>query len=135
MARARKPQTEKAGEFTCPECGRTFTRAAALGAHRRQAHGVAGASRRSSPRTTRPSASASRTGARTQRRRTRTTPMTRTAPSSGSRSGRSRSRTDRAVDRDALLQTLFPDGIPAKESVIRSLNSWLDEAERLARMR
>jgi uncharacterized Zn finger protein (UPF0148 family) len=134
MARARKPQTEKAGEVTCPECGRTFTRAAALGAHRRQAHGVAGASRRSSSRTTRASASASRTGAGTQGRRTRTTPTTRTA-TGGSRSGRSRSRTDGAVDRDALLQTLFPDGIPAKESVIRSLNSWLDEAERLARMR
>jgi Zinc finger, C2H2 type len=134
MARARKPQTEMAGEFMCPECGRTFTRAAALGAHRRQAHGVAGASRRSSSRTTRASASASRTGAGTQGRRTRTTPTTRTA-TGGSRSGRSRSRTDRAVDRDALLQTLFPGGIPAKESVIRSVNSWLDEAERLARMR
>jgi hypothetical protein len=32
--------------FTCPECGREFTRSAALGAHRKQAHGVAGASRR-----------------------------------------------------------------------------------------
>jgi Zinc finger, C2H2 type len=133
MARAKKPQTEKAGEFTCPECGRTFTRAAALGAHRRQAHGVAGTSRQSSSRTTRPSARASRTGAKTQQRRTRTTPTTRTAPSSGSRSGRSRSRT--AVDRDALLQALFPGGIPAKEAVIRAVNSWLDEAERLARMR
>jgi uncharacterized Zn finger protein (UPF0148 family) len=135
MARAKKPQTEKAGEFTCPECGRTFTRAAALGAHRRQAHGVAGASRQSSSRTTIPSTSASRTGAKTQRRRKRTTPTARTAPSSGSRSGRSRSRTEGAVNRDALLQTLFPGGIPAKEAVIRSVNSWLDEAERLARMR
>jgi hypothetical protein len=42
---------------------------------------------------------------------------------------------DRSVNRDALLQALFPAGIPAKESVIRSVNSWLDEAERLARMR
>ena len=134
MARARRPQTEKAAEFTCPECGRTFPRAAALGAHRRQAHGVAGASRLSSSRTSRPSASASRTGAKTQRRRTRTAPTTRTAPS-GNRPGRSGSRREGAVDRDALLQTLFPGGIPAKESVIRSVNSWLDEAERLAHMR
>src|SRR5205823_6130307 len=35
------------------------------------------------------------------------------------------------INRDALLQTLFPNGIPAKESVIRSVNNWLDEAERL----
>ena len=40
-----------------------------------------------------------------------------------------------APDRDALLQTLFPNGIPAKESVIRSVNAWLDEAERLAGLR
>jgi hypothetical protein len=38
------------------------------------------------------------------------------------------------VDRDALLQALFPAGIPAKESVLESVNRWLEEAERLARM-
>jgi len=37
-----------------------------------------------------------------------------------------------SVDRDALLQTLFPNGIPARESLIRELNSWLDQAEQLA---
>ena len=37
------------------------------------------------------------------------------------------------VDRDALLGALFPNGIPARESVIRDLNAWLDQAERLAR--
>jgi hypothetical protein len=37
------------------------------------------------------------------------------------------------VDRDALLRALFPNGIPARESVIRDLNAWLDQAERLAR--
>jgi hypothetical protein len=40
-----------------------------------------------------------------------------------------------SVDRDALLRTLFPSGIPAREEVIRSINSWLDEAERLAKLR
>jgi hypothetical protein len=46
MARQRtQPSTTE--EFKCPECGRTFTRAAALGAHRRQAHGIAGATSRS----------------------------------------------------------------------------------------
>jgi hypothetical protein len=42
-------------------------------------------------------------------------------------------RRDGAVNRDALLQTLFPNGVPPRESVIRDLNAWLDEAERLAR--
>ena len=41
----------------------------------------------------------------------------------------------RAVDRDSLLQSLFPTGIPARENVIREVNAWLDEAERLGRMR
>jgi hypothetical protein len=40
-----------------------------------------------------------------------------------------------AVNRDALLQALFPGGIPASEGTIRSLNAWLDEAERIARPR
>jgi hypothetical protein len=30
---------------------------------------------------------------------------------------------------------LLPGGIPAKESVIHSVNGWLNEAERLVRMR
>jgi hypothetical protein len=134
MARARKPQTEKAAEFVCPECGRTFTRAAALGAHRRQAHGVLGRSSQSRSTRGRPPANAVRAGAKTQRRRTRAARTTRT-PASRSRSRQSNARSDRTVNRDALLQALFPGGIPAKESVVRSVNSWLDEAERLARMR
>jgi hypothetical protein len=39
------------------------------------------------------------------------------------------------VNRDGLLQSLFPSGIPAREDAIRQVNAWLDEAERLARMR
>jgi len=39
------------------------------------------------------------------------------------------------VNRDGLLQSLFPAGIPAREDAIRQVNAWLDEAERLARMR
>jgi hypothetical protein len=39
-----------------------------------------------------------------------------------------------ALDRDALLQALFPNGIPAQEQVIRDINAWLDQAERLARL-
>ncbi len=135
MARARKPQTKKAAAFVCPECGRTFTRAAALGAHRRQAHGVAGASSQSRSQKTRRSATAPRAAATTQRRKTGATPATRAAPRSGSRPSRPNARAAGAINRDALIQTLFPGGIPAKESVLRSLNSWLDEAERLARMR
>jgi len=33
-----------------------------------------------------------------------------------------------------LLKALFPNGIPPREDVIRAVNSWLDDAERLARM-
>src|SRR5262245_43893687 len=118
MARARRTTTKtarskSAGEFTCPECGRTFTRAAALGAHRRRAHGVVGATSKTRSRSR--GASARATQAR--------------------RSGATRSTTTRqAVDRDALLQMLFPNGIPAREAVIRAANDWLDQAEQLARM-
>jgi hypothetical protein len=83
--------------YSCPDCGRTFDRAQALGAHRRQAHGVTGSS-----------ASA----ARARRRKT-----------ANGASG---------VDSDRLLQTLFPNGIPARVDVVRGIHSWLDEAERLA---
>jgi hypothetical protein len=38
------------------------------------------------------------------------------------------------VDRDALLQALFPNGVPPREDVIRQVASWLDQAERLAKL-
>jgi len=127
MPSASKPQTEKSTEFVCPECGRTFTRAAGLGAHRRHAHNVVGAASQSAAQAAKPATKTSPTETASRRRRTRTkktaAPARRSsAPSNG------------GVNRDALLQTLFPNGIPAKESVIRSVNSWLDEAERLSRL-
>jgi len=39
------------------------------------------------------------------------------------------------INRDALLKALFPTGIPASEQAIRAVSVWLDDAERLARMR
>jgi hypothetical protein len=39
------------------------------------------------------------------------------------------------VDTDGLLAALFPSGIPARRDVIRRVNAWLDEAERLASLR
>jgi hypothetical protein len=39
-----------------------------------------------------------------------------------------------AIDRDALLNAIFPSGMPAREEVIRAATGWLDEAERVARM-
>jgi hypothetical protein len=30
---------------------------------------------------------------------------------------------------------LFPQGIPPRENVIRQVNQWLDEADRLGRLR
>jgi len=129
MPSASKPQTEKSTEFVCPECGRTFTRAAGLGAHRRHAHNVVGAASQSRAQTAEPATKTSRTPTTTRRRRTGTTTKTTATPA-----GRSSAPSNGGVSRDALLQTLFPNGIPAKESVIRSVNSWLDEAERLSRL-
>jgi C2H2 type zinc finger protein len=131
MPRARKPQTDKSKEFVCPECGRTFTRAASLGAHRRQAHDVAGVTSQARAQTAQPASKTSRTAATTTKRR-RTRIRTTKAPVAVRRPSSSNSR---PINRDALLQALFPNGIPAKESVIRSVNSWLDEAERLTRLR
>lgn len=134
MARARKAATKKAEQFTCPECGRTFSRAAALGAHRRQAHGIAGAKSQARTQTSRPPRTTSRARATTQRARAGGNRSGRAA-AGGAATRRSRARADGTVDRDALLTALFPNGIPAKENVIRALNGWLDDAERLARMR
>lgn|ERR671936_854975 len=136
MARTRKQEPAQATsqeEFKCPECGRTFARAAALGAHRRQAHGVVGASTRSrsSGRRARAAAastvSSSRSAAAQSRRRS---PRTSAAITDD---GRRRGVTK--PDRDALLKTLFPNGIPPREEVIRAVDSWLADAERLAQMR
>jgi hypothetical protein len=131
LARARtQPATKQ--EFKCPECGRTFARAAALGAHRRQAHGVVGTSRgtTSAGRRRRTAGSARRTGA-TATGGSSASNSTRTRRTA-STDGRRRSRT--VADRDALLRGLFPNGIPPREDVIRAVNVWLDEAERLARL-
>jgi predicted RNA-binding Zn-ribbon protein involved in translation (DUF1610 family) len=131
MARARSKTrsntapdgTEAETSFTCPECGKTFTRAAALGAHRRRSHGVAGASSSSRPAT--PS--------RSRRRATRTSSTPRAGSTTPNRN-RARDGAGTTVDRDALLQAIFPNGVPPRESVIRAVNNWLDQAEQLAKM-
>ena len=106
----------KSAEFVCPECGRTFTRAAALGAHRSRAHGVAGQSkRRSNSKSSTTRRAAQTTATRSDR-----------AGASPSRDG---------IDRNALLRTLFPNGVPAREEVLRAATGWLDDAERLRQMR
>jgi uncharacterized C2H2 Zn-finger protein len=129
MARSRT-QAKTEQTLTCPECGRTFTRAAALGAHRRQAHGVAGATAqtRKSRSTKRPS----RTASRSTRTQTRAASQPRRRRTRSSSPGRGNS--TGSVNRDQLLQTLFPNGIPATEAAIRAVNDWLDQAEELARM-
>jgi hypothetical protein len=111
----------------CPECGRSFTRAAALGAHRRAAHGVAGSSKIAQRKR-----ASSRTAAGSNGGSTRTRSATASARQAPKAAATSTTSPD-PVDRDRLLQTLFPKGIPARESVVRSINSWLDEAERLSR--
>lgn len=126
MARARRASTSRTSDqtsgdetFTCPECGKAFTRPASLGAHRNRAHGVVGASGRRSRNT-----STSRRRGRAQRT---TNQQTRARSRAGSPDGRRN-----GVDRDALLQAVFPNGLPAREEIIRRANAWLDEAEKLA---
>ena len=141
MARARRKQPNGATatdsqQYRCPDCGRTFGRPQSLGAHRRQAHGVAGTSKRSQSRA---SAASRRGGAGTMTRKRGS--RTQTASASRDGQGRSAARpggnsaTSSGVDRDALLNALFPNGIPARQSVLRDVNDWLDHAERLARVR
>jgi hypothetical protein len=154
MARNQRSK-KKADEFKCPECGRTFTRAAALGAHRRQAHGVVGAvsAARAKQRSRTQTARSQRAKTRSAGRRTlatksspakRSTRSSQTTRARSTQRGRSSARTattarqstaDGRVNRDSLLGTLFPNGLPAKEEVLRAANKWLDDAERLARMR
>jgi hypothetical protein len=114
--RKRRSSSAPAGSSSikkCPECGRSFTRAQAMGAHRRQAHGIAG------------------TSARTRARR-----QTNGRGANGGANGKNPTRrTSTGVDHDRLLETVFPQGIPARQDVIGALNSWLAEADRLARIR
>jgi hypothetical protein len=114
-----------AGKLVCPECGREFTRPAALGAHRKGTHGVAGTST---------NATASRRARSRGRRGAASTGSTRPAGSSVARRGPGRP-PNVTIDRDALLAALFPEGVPPRESVIRELAAWLDQAERLAKQR
>lgn len=126
MARPRRQQRTSTGEspetFECPECGRRFDRAASLGAHRQRAHGVAGKSKRgrqqTQQRTTR------RAGRARGGRRRGATPA-------GASDGQPRA----SVDRNALLEQLFPAGIPPRDDVVRRVNVWLDEAEELAALK
>jgi hypothetical protein len=136
-AAAARASAKPGGQFVCPECGRTFSRAAALGAHRSRVHGVAGqsahakrnrssrqqASRRTTPGPTRATAAARTRG----RAANQTTARRARQPSTVARRD--------GVDRDALLRAVFPGGMPAREEVIRAVSGWLDDAERLARMR
>lgn len=137
MARARRAATSKTSEksssgsdtLTCPECGKTFTRPASLGAHRNRTHGVVGASGRRAARRGR----SGNGGTRRQGGAARTAPQQSTRTRSRSRS--SDGAHHGGVNRDQLLQTLFPNGVPAREEVIRRAHAWLDEAEKLARVR
>jgi hypothetical protein len=126
-ATAAKASTAKAtatAALTCPECGRTFSRPAALGAHRARVHGVAGTSQNARGRRN----AASRQAAATRPGR----PAARTA----STATRTASRANGAgVDHDALLRALFPNGIPPRQDLIAAVNDWLSQADRLARQR
>jgi hypothetical protein len=122
-----KPATG-ADALTCPECGRSFSRPAALGAHRQRAHGVAGSSQNARNRRSRTNAA---TATRPRRSRARTASA---APTGGS-NGSTRRNNASGVDHDALLRLLFPAGIPPRHEVVVAVNDWLAEADKLARGR
>jgi len=82
-------------------------------------------------RTTRATSTASATPPRPAAARRQSRNPRSAATSSDGRS----STTNVTVDRDGLLKTLFPSGIPASEEIIRAISSWLDDAERLAQMK
>jgi len=110
--------TNGSGELVCPECDKSFTRPASLGAHRRRAHGVAGATKRP----TRPTTTTRRSPAAPPQRRQSSV----TRPASTGNHG--------TLSRDHLIAAIFPNGVPPKESVIKEISAWLDQAERLAKL-
>src|SRR5262245_30590245 len=91
--------------LTCPECGKTFSRPASLGAHRRQQHGVGGSSRATVV----------------------------DAPPKPRGRPRTQAPADGVPDHDRLLALVFPAGLPASSAVLGEAQAWLAEADRLAR--
>ena len=122
-ATAAKPRAATPAVLTCPECGKTFTRAAAMGAHRSRIHGIPGSSQ---------STRRKRTTTATAKPATPTKPTSTRRRAAGGANGRSTR--NGSVDRDTLLKTLFPNGIPARQDAIAAVNDWLNEADRLSRL-
>ena len=120
---ARTTTSAKSGVLTCPECGNTFSRPAALGAHRSRVHGVAGSSQNARSRRN----ASARKAATAAPRKARSASPTATLTAARARNG--------GVDHDALLRALFPDGIPPRQEIVGALNDWLDQADRLASQR
>jgi hypothetical protein len=156
MATRSSSSTSSTGTFVCPECGREFGRASALGAHRKRSHGVAGTSRSATPSsggrrarrtgqaavggaTAVRAASGAASGAAATTAATGATARRRSSSRVDSTRGRAGAQAgtgpSSAATRDALLRVLFPQGVPARASVIAALEPWLAEADRLARVR
>jgi C2H2-type zinc finger len=122
---ARKRGSSSAGTFVCPECGKTFSTPQGMGAHRNRVHGVAGTS---------PSAKANKSR-RARGKGVSVRSSSKTLARRGARPAASSTRRTGTVDRDQLLSAVFPGGVPAKTSVFEAVARWLDEADRLARLR
>jgi len=110
MSETGTPAVGETPQLVCAECGKTFTRAASLGAHRKHAHGVSSS-------------------------RPRRAPLQRGARERSSSSSQAPSNGKHVVDRDKLLALVFPEGLPKRERTLHEALAWLDEAERLARTR
>ena len=76
-------------------------------------------------------------GARPETARSRSASRTKTLTRRQRAAGGSRSSatTNGQLDRNQLLRTLFPNGVPPREDVLLAVNGWLDEAERLTRLK
>lgn len=98
-------KTQEETVLACPECGKEFTRPAALGAHRNRAHGIRGKSAKRRPVS---------------------------PPPARRRSGEV---VDAKSLGDRLLGLVFGETVPARVEVMEAAGSWLEEADRLAALR
>src|SRR5579872_3196088 len=124
--------------LVCPECGKIFARPQGLASHRRQAHGVIGSSAAAARRRLTPS-TRQRAGRASTRRAvaataappptgksmttsTATPPIGRAASQHRTaRRGPATRTPAQVINHDSLLALLYPNGIPAREEVLRSV--------------
>lgn len=132
--RARKKPTNT-GPYKCPECEklgteRRFTTPQARGRHRQAMHGVEGTSAVSIAKRNR-TTNAKTDATNNHPKRTRKVRSTRRTRRQHSR--RAPATLNGALDHNKLLNLIFPNGIPAKASLLSDVQDLISQAERLHR--